>query len=193
MTVMGDEDSNDGDEDGNDGDEDGNDGDDDNNSYSYSDDGRGESNSSNVQTYGSDSDEDIYASREPSPRPDINPDINMDIEIDDAAAQAALHYSQDELPNPDNEDHDIDVIEDHRAHNRPVRPPHLGNLADAAAHQSYRRQLERTGFEDDVNLDNERTTEQNGETDNDEDNESSTGRPVAIQKRQGTQSPSQSL
>ncbi|KAF8799595.1 hypothetical protein BYT27DRAFT_7217631, partial [Phlegmacium glaucopus] len=167
----GDDDDGDGDEDGNDGDEDGNGGDDDNNSYSYSDDGRGESNSSNVQTYGSDSDEDIYASREPSPRPDINPDINMDI-----AAQAALHYSQDELPNPDNEDHDIDVVEDHRAHNRPVRPPHLGNLADAAAHQSYRRQLERTGFEDDVNLDNERTTEQNGETDNDEDNESSTGR-----------------
>ncbi|KAF8805253.1 hypothetical protein BYT27DRAFT_7339806 [Phlegmacium glaucopus] len=175
-----DRDDNDGD-----GDKDGNDSDDDNNSYSYSDDGQGEINSSNVQTYGSDSDEDIYASREPSPRPDINPDINMDIEIDDAAAQAALHPSSvtdnvsniiDELPNPDNEDHDIDVVEDHCAHNRPVCPPHLGNLADAAAHQSYRRQLERTGFEDDVNLDNECTTEQNGETDNDEDNESSTGR-----------------
>ncbi|KAF8808225.1 hypothetical protein BYT27DRAFT_7337869 [Phlegmacium glaucopus] len=134
----------DGDDNDGDGDEDGND-DDDNNSYSYSDDGRGESNSSNVQTYRSDSDEDIYASCEPSPRPDIN----MDIEIDNAAAQAALHYSQDKLPNPDNEDHDIDVVEDHRAHNR---------------------------FEDDVNLDNKCTTEQNGETDNDEDNESSTGR-----------------
>ncbi|KAF8808255.1 hypothetical protein BYT27DRAFT_7255698, partial [Phlegmacium glaucopus] len=110
----------DGDDDDGDGDEDGNGGDDDNNSYSYSDDGRGESNSSNVQTYGSDRDEDIYASREPSPRPDINPDINMDIEIDGAAAQAALHYSQDELPNPDNEDHDIDVVKDHHAHNRPA-------------------------------------------------------------------------